>query len=174
LIAAAAQTDLMIMSTPLYVDALPAAVTEPLEILHRRLDDHRRPRGQRLLVIANCGFPEAEHNETALRIYRCFARQAGLTWAGGLALGAGELIKGKPLGESGKMARNAIAALDLAAEALSTGNPVPTEAVNLMAEPLMPAWMYRAMGNLGWHLQALQRGTWRQLRGQVWKGTTSL
>jgi hypothetical protein len=156
------------------VDALPAAVTELLEILHRQLDDHARPAEQRLVAISNCGFPEAEQNEIALRIYRCFARQAALGWAGGLAMGAREAVKSKPLGESRGIVRNVIAALDLAAEALTGGHPVPQEAVSLMAEPLMPAWMYRAMGNLGWNLQALQHGTWRQLRARVWERTPSI
>jgi hypothetical protein len=168
LVSAAAAADLVIFSAPLYVDSLPAAVTELLEILHRRPDDHQRPAQQRLVAISNCGFPEAEQNEIALRIYRAFARQAGFIWAGGLAMGGGEMVKGRSLEESGGMARNVITALDLAAEALAEGKSVPQAAVNLMAEPLVPAWIYRAMGNLGWHIQAFQKGTWRQLRAQVW------
>jgi multimeric flavodoxin WrbA len=168
LVSAAAAADLVIFSAPLYVDALPAAVTEVLEILHRRLDEHQRPAEQRLVAISNCGFPEAEQNEIALRIYRCFARQAGFAWAGGLAMGGGEMVKGRPLEESEGMARNVIAALDLAAEALAEERSVPQEAVDLMAERLIPAWMYRAMGNVGWHIQALQNRTWRQLRTRVW------
>ncbi|MGD9029849.1 MAG: NAD(P)H-dependent oxidoreductase [Anaerolineae bacterium] len=170
LIAAAAEADLLIFSAPLYWDSLPAAVTKLLEILHQRLDDHVRPAEQRLVAISNCGFPEAQQNAIALRIYRCFGRQTGFTWAGGLALGGGEPIKGKPLAESGGMVRNVIVALDQAGEALGKGEPIPQEAVDLMAEPLMPAWMYRTMGNLGWNLQAVENGTWRQLRSEVWKG----
>jgi hypothetical protein len=168
LITAAAEADLVIFSAPLYVDSLPAAVTELLEILRRRLDDHTRPPEQRLVGISNCGFPEPEQNDVALRIYRCFARQSGFTWAGGLALGGGEPIKGKPLVESGGMVRNVIAALDLTAHALINGDSVPQQAVDLMAEPLIPPWIYRAMGNLGWHVQGVQHGTWRQLRARVW------
>jgi hypothetical protein len=121
-----------------------------------------------LVGISNSGFPEAEQNEIALRIYRCFARQTGFVWAGGLALGGGEMIKGKPLGESRGAARNVIAALDLAAEALALSKPVPQEAVDLMAQPMIPAWIYRTIGNVGWHIQAIRQGTWRQLRARVW------
>jgi hypothetical protein len=71
------------------------------------------------------------------------------------------------------MARHVITALDTAAEALTESNPVPQEPVNLMTWTLVPAWMYGAMRRLGWQLQALHYGTWRQLRTQVWKGTTS-
>lgn len=168
LIAAVAEADLVIFSAPLYVDALPAAVTELLEILHRQLDEHQRPAEQRLVAISNCGFPEAEQNDIALRIYRSFAAHTGFTWAGGLAMGGGEMVKGRSLEESGGMARNVIAALDLAAAALAEQKSVPQEAVDLMAERLIPAWIYRAMGNVGWHVQALRKGTWHQLRARAW------
>ena len=45
----------------------------------------------------NCGFAEAHHNDVALDIYRLFARDAGLHWAGGLAIGGGGMFAGKPL-----------------------------------------------------------------------------
>jgi hypothetical protein len=66
------------------------------------------------------------------------------------------------------MARNVIAALDLAAAALAEQKSVPQEAVDLMAERLIPAWIYRTIGNVGWHVQALQKGTWHQLRARAW------
>jgi len=167
LVESVAGTDLVIFSSPLYVDALPAAVTQLLEVLHRRLDKHHRAEGQRLVAISNCGFPEAEQNEIALRIYRAFARQSGFTWAGGLALGGGEMIKQRPLEPSGP-SRPVVEALDATAGALVDGDPVPQEAADKMAGPLIPVWIYRAMGNMGWHYQALRNGTWRQLRERVW------
>ena len=81
----------------------------------------RRP----FLAIANCGFPEAAHDATALAICRQFAGAAGFEWAGGLALGEGGALSGRPLTEAGGMARNVTAALDLAAAALAEGKPVP-------------------------------------------------
>ena len=110
LISAVAQADLVILSTPLYVDSLPAPVTRALEILAERLDEHERPSPQQLVTICNSGFPEAEHNDFALAICEQFAHATGFTWAGGLALGAGEAVKGCPLTENEGMARNVIAA----------------------------------------------------------------
>lgn len=173
LVSAVAQADLVIISAPLYWDSLPATVTKLLETLHQRLDDRRRTPDQRLVVISNCGFPEAHHNDIALRIYRRFAHESGFVWPGGMALGGGEPLKGKPLSESGGMARNVIAALDIAAQALIEGQPVPQEARDLMAKPLMPAWLYRTIGNLGWCLQASRFGALGQLRARVWPGPTS-
>jgi len=167
LISAVAQADLIILAAPLYVDSLPAAVIRFLETLARRLEEYKRPGRQQFLAISNCGFPEAHHNDVALAIYRRFAHETGFDWAGGMARGAGEAIKGKPQVESGGMARNVIAALDLAAAALIEGKPVPQEAQNLIAQPLMPAWLYRIVGNLGWYMQAREHGTIWKLRRRV-------
>jgi len=169
LIESVAQCDLLVLAAPLYVDSLPAPVIRLLEILAQRLGEHSRIEGQRLLAISNCGFPEAQHNDTALAIYRRFAYEAGFAWAGGLALGAGEPVKNQSLAAGGGMVRNVVKALDMAAGALAREEMVPREAEDLMRQPLMPAGIYRMMGNLGWRLQARQHGVQRRLRERVWK-----
>ena len=58
-------------------------------------------RPQLFTAIANCGFPEALHNTTALAICEVFARQAGFEWAGSLSLGGGEAVNGQPLVQAG-------------------------------------------------------------------------
>jgi len=155
--------DLVILAFPLYVDSLPAAVTRALELIaayRQAAEPSSRPQ---LVAIANSGFPEAHHNDTALSICRRFAREAGFEWAGGLALGAGPSLDGKPLTEAGGMARDVVQALDRAAPALAQGRPVPQEAIDSMAKSLVPPWMYVLMGSLGWRLQARKHGAWRKL-----------
>ena len=49
-------------------------------------------------------------------------------------------------------------ALDLTAEALAAGRPVPDEAVRLMAKPAFPPIAYRFMANWGWRSQFKKRG----------------
>ncbi len=158
-----AQAGLVVLAYPLYVDSPPAGVMRLFERLaeQRRASPPGRP--QRLVAIANCGFPEARHNEVSLAICRQFCREAGFEWAGGLALGQGPALGGKTLPEAGGMARGAARALDLAAAALAAGQPVPDEAVALMAKPFIPAWMYRLMGGLGWRQQAKPNGVADQL-----------
>lgn len=73
--------DLVTLAFPLYVDSLPAPVIEGLErAAHRR--GRERTRRQLFTAIANCGFPEAHHNATALAICDRFAREAGSTGRG--------------------------------------------------------------------------------------------
>jgi hypothetical protein len=155
--------DVFILAFPLYVDTLPYLVTAALE----QIAAHRLaagPASQPLfLVIANCGFPEADHNKSALEICRQFAATAGLRWAGGLARGGGQPLSGRRLEEAGGMARDAVAALDLAAAALAAGQPIPAEAVAQMARPMIPPRLYTALGELGWRQQAWRNGVYRQL-----------
>lgn len=169
---AVAQANLVILSTPLYVDSLPAPVTRTLEMLAQRLDERERPAHQQFVAIVNCGFPEAAHNDVALAICEQFAHAAGFAWAGGLALGAGEAVKGRPLTESAGMARNIITALDQAAEALAQSEAIPDAAQALMRKPLMPSWVYRTVGQLGWILQSRRHGQFGKLRQRPWAEST--
>lgn len=154
LLAAVDAADIVILAFPLYVDSLPYLVTQALE----RIAAHRRaqpsPIPASFLAIANCGFPDAAHNATALAICRQFADEAGFVWAGGLALGESGAISGRPLVAASGMAHNVVAALDRAAAALAGGEPVPEEAATVMARPFIPALVYMLMGNLGWLMQA--------------------
>lgn len=155
--------DIVWLACPLYIDSLPYLVIKAME----RIAEHRagRPTSapQRLACVVNCGFPEARHAELAIRMCRLFARSAGWEWAGGLALGGGGAIDAQPLASKGGMVRNVLRALDLAADALAEGLPVPAEAVALMAKPMMPGWLYTLLGNWGWKRRARQYDAQRRL-----------
>ena len=157
--AALADADLFVLATPLYVDSLPYLVTRALESIART----PRTTPCTFAALINCGFPEAAQCETAIEIARAFARRAGFDWAGGLALGQGGAIDGRHLEDRGAMTRHVRAALDLAAAALLERSPIPSEAVSLMARPMMPAVVYTVIGNLGWKIQARKNGVSRRL-----------
>ncbi len=156
--------DLFVLSAPLYVDSLPYLVTRCCE----RMAAHRVAMQERSTVrfvaVVNCGFPELEHTRTALDICRAFARQAGLEWTGGLGLGGGEAIGGRPLEELGGMTRHVRRGLDLAAAALLAGRPIPEEAQALLARPMIPSRLYTFIGDIGWLKAARRQGTLRRLR----------
>ena len=160
---------LLILATPLYADSLPSGVTRLLEILAAKHNGKDWLGGKRFVALINCGFPEARHCDTAAAICRCFAREAGMEWAGGLSLGGGEAIGGKSLSEAGGVARNARKALDMAAEALAVGLPVPEEAVSLMAAPVVSTWLYTLIGDIGWRLKARRHGTGSRLKDRPYR-----
>ena len=156
------RADVVVLATPLYVDSLPAPLTEALEILARRLGPATSPR-PRFLAVVNCGFPEAVHTDTALAICRLWAREAGLDWIGGLGIGAGGMFAGKPLAEQGGRSWALTRALDLSANAVVRGEVVPEEALRLPRKLPIPAWLYRFFGDWGFRQDAKKHGMRRRL-----------
>jgi multimeric flavodoxin WrbA len=172
LLEAADAADLIVLAFPLFVDSLPAPVIEALERLAAHRAGNTNLGLQQFAAIANCGFPEAAHNDTALAICAQFASQAGFNWMGGLALGGGEgLVHGLPLEELDGRSIPLKTALERAASALVAGNPIPQEAIALMAKPIIPSWLYRAFGGFGWKQQAKRYGVQKQLKRKPYKRT---
>ena len=163
------EADIIVIVTPLYIDSLPYVVIRAMELIAKDRETKNDLQEQRLLCIVNCGFPEAHHNDMALAMLRQFARETGFQWAGGLALGAGEFIGGKPLLKVKGMARNVIKALDLVADALVKGTPVPHEAVKKMANLIVPIWLYMLFGNMGWKMRAIKNGVYRKLANRPYE-----
>jgi len=73
LLEAVEDTDLIILSFPLYVDSLPAPVIRAMELISER----RSERNTRFAAISNCGFPEAQHNECSSRHLPVFRPRLG-------------------------------------------------------------------------------------------------
>jgi hypothetical protein len=147
---------LLVFAFPLYFDSLPAMDIR----LFDRIAEHRSGSSDEkgFVAIVNCGYPEAHHASTALEICRQFAHEASLDWMGGLSLGGGEIIGGRPLEEVGGVARNIVKALNMSASELCQGRPVPQESVERMALPLAPKWLFVRIGNRGWKKRAKERG----------------
>ena len=158
--------DLITLAFPLYVDSLPAPVIDVLEriAMHRQSREHtHRPL---FTAISNCGYPETQHNATALAICEAFAKQAQFEWAGSLALGGGGMIDGTPLAEMGGRTIRIRKSLELAATALAKGQAIPKAAQDLMSKPVIPAWAYRLLGNLHWKKVAKSYGVGKSLKRQ--------
>jgi multimeric flavodoxin WrbA len=160
--------DLVVLAFPLYVDSLPAPVTAALE----KIADQRAggTAKQRFAAIANCGFPEASHNATALANCAEFARQSGFIWAGGLALGGGEgIVHGMPLDQLDGRAIPIKKSLEMAADALAAGESIPSAAGDLLARPAVPGWLYRLFSTYGWRQQAKQFGAQRKIKSRPYE-----
>lgn len=161
-------TDLIVLAFPLYVDTLPAPVIAALEKVAVHRKGTRRP--LRFAAIANCGFPEAHHNDTALAVCAEFARENEFAWMGGLALGGGEgLVHGTPLNKLDGRAIPLKTALEQAAESLTAGKPIPQSARDLLAKPVIPSIVYRIMGGFGWRQQAKAWGAASRLKARPYQ-----
>jgi len=176
LLAAVDSADLLILAFPLYIDSLPFLVTKALQVIekHRLENPNRRP--QSLVAVSNNGFIDAQQNHVALAICHQFAKQSEITWAGALAMGAGEaLSSGQPLRHP--LARHAIKALSLAGEALGEGRPVPVEAMALIGKSPFPyalwRWLFARVGTSSFQRQASVNGVSReQLSNQPYAEAT--
>jgi multimeric flavodoxin WrbA len=163
--------DLVLLAFPLYVDSLPAPVIDALERIAASRAMRAQSKRQLFAAIANCGFPEAQHNATALAICETFAHQTGFQWAGGLALGAGEgLVHGNPLQDAHGPVTPIKKALELAGAALAEGQSIPLAALSLMAKEHFPGWAYRFLGVFGWRQQAKRYHAEKLLKKQPYPG----
>jgi multimeric flavodoxin WrbA len=163
LMAAVEGVDLLLLAFPLYNDAPPVFVLEAMQAIAARRRN-ATSRQQRLAVVVNNGFPEAHYDIPAIAVCRRFARESGIEWAGGLALGAGEAFNdGQPLTGRRSLlsARNILKALDLAATALGAYLPIPDEAVRLIGGTPVPfspfsvwRWIYIRKAGRHWQEEA--------------------
>jgi multimeric flavodoxin WrbA len=172
LLASVDQAGLVLLVFPLYADALPYLVTRALATISAHRQICALPAPQRMVAIVNSGFPETLQNAVALAICQEFVSQSGMRWSGGLALGGGGIVGEQPLNaakRSGLPVKHVIEALDLTAEALSEGRPVPAQAVNLIAKSpfaWMPfalyRWIYTRFGGKGFEKEAAKNGVSRE------------
>ncbi len=163
------QADIVILASPLYADSHHSGVIAALELIREQLMAQPRTRRQKIVAISNSGFPESWHNDLSLAISKRFALECGFEWAGGLALGGGESIGGRPLQEAGWLVRNVKKCLELSADALAKGENLPAQAITLMARPLIPRWLYLLFGNIGWFWKAKKLGCREGLGGRPYR-----
>jgi NAD(P)H-dependent FMN reductase len=166
LVAAVAAADLVVLSFPLYWDALPGHVVRVFERVAAARAATTPATRPAFVAVAQGGFPEAEQNQVALQICRNFAAAAGLDWAGGLAMGAGGTLEGLPMSKAGNRVPGVVKALDLTAAALAAGEPVSEEAVRLMAKPAFPPVVLRFMGSWGLRSRYKKEGDGRGLKAK--------
>ena len=90
--------DAFVIGAPLYVDGLPAQAVKLLEML---LECDRTPLDRKpVYVVSNLGFYEGEQICNLFDITANWCARMGMTYGGGIALGAGPMIrmtKGLPL-----------------------------------------------------------------------------
>ena len=158
-------SELIILSFPLYVDSLPAPVIKAMQLIRDNRNENQK-QDQDFIAISNCGFPEASQIEVALEICKNFAEEVNFRWRGGLAFGGGEAVHGIPLEERGGMVRNITKGIKITAEYLNNGMDIPQEAIDLVAKSIIPKGLYKMMGNLGWRVRARRFGAQKQLKDQ--------
>ena len=151
-------TDVLLIVFPLYVDSLPA----PLIELLTRLEGAARgiDAAPRVFAIANCGLYESEHPALALDMVERFAQRAGYTWGCGLGIGRGGMLASIGNNWSKGPAGDVYAALYDMASAMREGR----SGQNAFASPKFPRFLYIAVANMGWRIEAKKNGVRGKLK----------
>lgn len=85
-----ADADAVVISTPLYVDAIPAHMVEFLGMAETVC----RERGYqfKVYVLSNSGFIEGCQNKIHMKMYEAWCRRAGVEFGGGVGIGGGVML----------------------------------------------------------------------------------
>jgi len=155
--------DLLLITSPVYIDALPALVTKTLEAIASDRSEVEARTPLTVAVLLNCGFPESRHTSVARTIGALFAQSVGARWAGALQLGGGSAVNGVPLEEAGRMVAHLPPLLDDAAAALANGRAIAPSTQEAFRQQLMPTAVYMAAGDAGWIWSASHEGALTKL-----------
>ncbi|MEJ2252487.1 MAG: NAD(P)H-dependent oxidoreductase [Candidatus Lokiarchaeota archaeon] len=157
------KADLIVLSFPLYVDSLPSPVIRSMEYISKNWVNEGKDSSIKkgFIAICNCGFPESDQINTAIKICEIFTQDTGFQWLGGLRIGAGGAISGKKLEDRGTLVKTIIDGFNLAAKDIISRNKISQEALDLTSKSFMPKKIYKFVGNLGWRLQALKYRNFR-------------
>ncbi|GEM_PF-3003610 len=148
-----------VLVASLYHDTINYMATATLEAWadrHPRGPNGRRPQ---FSAIVHSGYPEPVHAKVALDICRRFSSEVGWSWGGGFTAGATSIIGGQDLDSVGPTVRKLRRALDLTAQAIAAGDPVPDQAKRTAERPLAPTWLFLPLANWVIRREAKRTGT---------------
>ena len=151
-------SDIVIISAPLYIDCEPYSVIKAMENIanHRKIANNVKV--PQFLAISNGGYPEPHHSDTAIDIYRCFAKEAGFNWAGGLTFGMGAALTVPVLKSLWAIPFNN--ALKFVAKTLAEGKPIPSVYISRIRKTIIPIWMYSFLARSVARFFSLTNGSW--------------
>lgn len=148
------ESELIILSCPLYVDSIPSFVIKGMELIAERYQGHDTgftgDRKHKFLAIVNCGFPESGQIDTAMRIMKRFAEEVNFHWSGGIKIGGGAAIGGQELEGNKGILSTLVKSLDQTVDGLTEDG----EFSNDISLSLAPKWMYTTILNVSWWFAA--------------------
>jgi len=151
--------DVLIFISPVYLDTVPSPVIETMQFLNNKKHLINGPK--KMLGISVCGYPEAFHNDTALRVYKCFAGHMGFVWVGGLGIAKGPAyVYARQILSMLGVYRNLEKSISLIVQALKDEETIPEEAVEIMKRSIIPDWLYTSIAILSAKMLAIKDGVW--------------
>ncbi len=143
-----AACELLILSAPVYVDLLSAPLIQLLEMARDKIGRNGLE-GTKMLAIIHSGYPEPQQRRPCLEMCRCFAREMGIEWCGGLSFGGTSPINGRTLESAGGLTKGIRSSLDRVAEKIWEGSLSGVEDLTLEDRSTipMPPWLVKLLMN---------------------------
>lgn len=89
------QADAIIISFPLYVFSLPGILIRYLQDYYQYYKENGKTgKNAKVYAIVNCGFPEPEINQEAIRVINSFCHQVNAEFRSGIMIGGGPALLG--------------------------------------------------------------------------------
>jgi multimeric flavodoxin WrbA len=131
------QAEAFVIGAPLYVDGLPAQAVKLLEMLSEA--DRSRFVGKKVYAVSNLGFYEGEQICNLFDIVRNWCVHMQMVYGGGLAVGAGPMVKGiKSVPFAKQINRDIEKGVKLLADRILTGEAME----NYYAKTRIPRMVY--------------------------------
>lgn len=143
----------IVLGMPLYVDGVPSA---PLRIMEM-MEKSGRAAGKKIYVVANMGLYESKQISNLLSIVKTWNEACGSEYCGGLAIGAGEMLKMMMLKnhiEKGP-SKNMAEGVKKLADAINAGLAMEDAYADLYK---FPRGMYVFAANASWPMDAKKNG----------------
>lgn len=185
------RSDILLLSSPLYVDCAPYMTIKLLELISKNIQTGKIKEKERLLFAISCaGYLEYYHNNIVLRIYEQFAKNNHFIWAGGIPIGAAGTYVQYPISKLlemvnelpeedwrreyyGKPAIILDEVMRTAVKNLVSGKIVPQRELEKTHFVSMPLEAYAEGGNKNWIGWAEQLGTVDKLRDKPYELSNS-
>ncbi len=141
------QADYIIISLPIYQNAVPGLVIQIFELL-RENQNLLIKKTRKVMVISNSGFAEIEAHHCAIGQCKLFASEMDFLWEGAIAVAPGTLIDGKDFNEAGKSYKRVRDFLDRLAIQVDKNVSISNDAFQIVSKSIMNPFVYRVVGRL--------------------------
>ena len=187
MITAIDQSDIIIISSPLYIDSAPSKTIELMSCINEASKLGKFSQKKRLLFAISCGgFPEYYHNNIALRIYQQFALESEFEWAGGLPIGGAMTYAQHPMSTMiqhvrslpendprqysyGKATMLLNSVMTASVDYLSKSEVVPPLELQKLEKVMVPLQAFIQGGNGYWHELASKNGVLDKIRDKPYE-----
>jgi NAD(P)H-dependent FMN reductase len=150
------QTDIIGIIFPLYVDSIPGPLIQVLETMSEHMT---KKTDQKIFTIVNSGFPEPHQSQLAVDMIENFSKECQDTFIGGLTIGAGGVIGGKPIEQIKHRSKRLMTALHLTIQDLVETQTISERAVQILSKPIFPKILYNIFANISWAKRSKKYGS---------------